>query len=741
METFLIPRLVLPHRRSWLIGAVILLALSTFTVGFAQMISPKDRYGSIKHWRLHFRFSASSPYKWDDGGVTRDRTRWQASEEGTVLITMSLDGSDQLSGTGTGNADAAIDRYFVEHTQYYSESHYSRGGGSATTKADLSFDFKTGTYQLALTTGDISAASGGRRMQVGDGTRTWGPSEEMTHTPMPTALAPWGVQKLPESGQSIHGSCSWEKQLAFMAGRGNGFDLNEWSKREPTSGTLSWTLEPDDPSDEQLIVEVDNYDKWLPEAAADESSIGNTVTLRATVVSKSGGAPEHQAVRFRWEFSDVSREPGIALNLPLTGGKTTPDLIFTATAKTPGAIVINDGLGLEQVGAPTISATAAVAARDWGAYGTVAVLATLDNGRVLRGHFKGSESYDVRLPKRSSLSCIGDAWKQAKTFSGGDLDDLDEQEGNTHEGDGLTAYEEYRGMIVDGKHTRLSDALDPMKKDLVVAHDLGAMGHSGVALFEQASGIHVIELLPDALPTTRLVNVNRLTASGGEQYGLNMHKGPVEKDASGENRPAALHGKTPKKSLEVVINVDGSTKAFALQSAPYKAGGIPMPYTLEEDLSNTIAHEVAHGVGAPHHGQETEFFDKRVVTVEMRDWRVVGEDGFYLVPTVETPVAINGMIGRPGNEASGNVNCIMTYTHLYQWTAIGRLGGPYRYFAVPLQPVGKIFCRSPDATGYNLQHSVGDKGAVVPGFFGNAETQGEKAPPGNCLGAMHVRDW
>ena len=121
METFLIPRLVLPHRRRWLIGAVILLALSTFTVGFAQMISPKDRYGSIKHWRLHFRFSASSPYIWDDGGVTRDRTRWQASEEGTVLITMSLDGSDQLSGTGTGNADAAIDRYFVEHTQYYSE--------------------------------------------------------------------------------------------------------------------------------------------------------------------------------------------------------------------------------------------------------------------------------------------------------------------------------------------------------------------------------------------------------------------------------------------------------------------------------------------------------------------------------------------------------------------------------------------------------------------------------------------
>ena len=96
METFLIPRLVLRHRQRWLIGFVILLTVSSVTIGFSQMISPKDRYGSVKHWRLHYQFSASSPYKWNDGGVTRDRTRWQASEEGTVIITMSLDDSDQL---------------------------------------------------------------------------------------------------------------------------------------------------------------------------------------------------------------------------------------------------------------------------------------------------------------------------------------------------------------------------------------------------------------------------------------------------------------------------------------------------------------------------------------------------------------------------------------------------------------------------------------------------------------------
>ncbi len=295
-------------------------------------------------------------------------------------------------------------------------------------------------------------------------------------------------------------------------------------------------------------------------------------------------------------------------------------------------------------------------------------------------------------------------------------------------------------MIVDGKHTRLSDALDPMKKDLVVAHDLGAMGHSGLALFDHASGIHVIELLPTALPTTRLVNVNRHTASGGEQYGLNMHKGPVN-DGSGENRPADVHGKTPKKSLEVVIDIDGSTAFYGKQSANAKASGVTMPYTLEEELSNTIAHEVAHGVGAPHHGKETEFFDKRVVTVAMREWRVVGADGFFLTPPAENPIVLEGRIGRPGNEASGDANCIMTYTNLYSWAAVGRLGGPYRFCAVGLQPVGKTFCRSPAATGYNLTHPVGTKGATVPGFFGNAESQGENAPPGNCLGAMHVRDW
>src|SRR4051812_15439207 len=123
-----------------------------------------------------------------------------------------------------------------------------------------------------------------------------------------------------------------------------------------------------------------------------------------------------------------------------------------------------------------------------------------------------------------------------------------------------------------------------------------------------------------------------------------------------------------------------------------------MPYTLDEDIANTIAHEIAHGVGAPHHGKPSEYYGKREITEKMVDWKVFGVDGLRVTSLDGKPIALTGKIGRPGNESSGDTHCIMAYANYYQWAAVGKEGGPYFYYAQGPNAPGKAFCRSAKAT-------------------------------------------
>jgi hypothetical protein len=166
------------------------------------------------------------------------------------------------------------------------------------------------------------------------------------------------------------------------------------------------------------------------------------------------------------------------------------------------------------------------------------------------------------------------------------------------------------------------------------------------------------------------------------------------------------------------------------------AAGIPMPYTLAQEIENTIAHELAHGLGAPHHGRATDYRGPTTITAAMTSWHVYGADGLEILTR---PFALPGLIGRPGNDASGDAGCIMAYTNVYTWAAVGTFE-PYAFYMTGIQPMGANFCTSSAASGMNVSHAA-HGGTVVPGFFGNAGGQGGGAMAGNCLGAMKVRDF
>ncbi len=85
----------------------------------------------------------------------------------------------------------------------------------------------------------------------------------------------------------------------------------------------------------------------------------------------------------------------------------------------------------------------------------------MEDGSQLKGHYlKRDGPVSIPYPDRHAGRLIAKSWL-TKYKDPQENDDKEVTAGNNHNGDGLTAYEEYRGVISEGKHIRL----DPNKKN------------------------------------------------------------------------------------------------------------------------------------------------------------------------------------------------------------------------------------------------------------------------------------
>ncbi len=103
---------------------------------------------------------------------------------------------------------------------------------------------------------------------------------------------------------------------------------------------------------------------------------------------------------------------------------------------------------------------------DYGAYGEIEAQGTVA-GTTKTAHLVGSEVERVDIPRDDDDNHIADAW----TYNtGNEGDDNDTSLDNQHNGDGLTRYEEYRGVDInnDDLISDASERLNPNEKDLFV---------------------------------------------------------------------------------------------------------------------------------------------------------------------------------------------------------------------------------------------------------------------------------
>lgn len=479
--------------------------------------------------------------------------------------------------------------------------------------------------------------------------------------------------------------------------------------------TISWSLSRTMTSSE-LIVTPDNYDRWMPEPGPNEFTKGNTIKISLKLHGRNGQPPAVKAKSFELRLSNTSNEPGITLNFPLTPRDPFADLRFI-----PGT---NAAVGADfqsaTVNCPDgINGEITIAAYDGGGYTTLTAVAILRDNSRLEGHLLISGgNTEIPIPKRPSGSNIAEAWLNANQ-NPGDMDDKETSPENTNNGDGLTAYEEYRGVWRQGAFKRL----DPNEKELGIwtTKADGVIFSEGMDWFESATNIKVIRFIDNEIGQDRRLNKHFKTSHSYDQNVLKLQKKFVKKNVLGRTEPGPG---IPKTVTRIKIDYDQIVSQYVDMQAQAIRVNFTMPFSETDFIAKTVAHEMGHGVSIRHHGES-----------EIKDTFYIIPSGMrvhiYLPPGLAEEMArsytVKGVVGEAGNQESGDMFCIMNYQPCFDWSYKEKNNYAY-FYGVPLLSLGNLFCKSKDGTGINEKDSDG-----YNKYFGDATTGG------NCLKQINLK--
>jgi hypothetical protein len=435
--------------------------------------------------------------------------------------------------------------------------------------------------------------------------------------------------------------------------------------------TISWSLVPIDVPRPELEVTVIGYNDARPTAGDNETEPNAFLRFEAKLKNRDGSQPPSGAKSFTFELIEVSHQPGIAMNFPgIKARGTGPDLKWDAM---DGAKLENEGgkLTLPASG-DGLTASAAMSSFDWGGFGVVRVTADFGGKIPVVGYLKGDRRKTrILVPKRADGSRIAEVWSRSHP-GGGDWDDKEGlPAGDSHSGDGLTRYEEYRGFIESGKHTEGHAGF----KDLFAGMVLTS-AEAGVDLLGKLTELKVHKLrrseFVDAYGQEhdRSINFNHDAQTPhlpGDQLAARIASGP-------SNRP---HGVDVPGDLEFNLR-----NCRQVQISPEDDGDV-VGETAEQrekrlkaaklDLDQVIAHELGHCIGLVHHGDHDPGWvqwtveDKDGERIWMENGRTrifpLKENGDAALPSdfVFRNKIASRHVGILGGQHSGNPRCLMAY--------------------------------------------------------------------------------
>jgi Leucine-rich repeat (LRR) protein len=223
----------------------------------------------------------------------------------------------------------------------------------------------------------------------------------------------------------------------------------------------------------------DVQDTWLPTPTwnvAAQRWDPDRLVIEAQLSTTAGASVNFTSIKF--EIIYTSRLEGVAINdIELNTGNPSNDVSFSTTDKDLQQITVT--------GSGTSIGIANIYAFDFGGRAKVKITATGPGG--------GTATREIWLPKDSDSDTLPDVWELATEQYDAGFDafnansfnaqnntdagvDIDISANNSHVGDGISNFNEYRGVIFDGlnangqivyEHKRLN----PTRKDLFVRGD------------------------------------------------------------------------------------------------------------------------------------------------------------------------------------------------------------------------------------------------------------------------------
>jgi hypothetical protein len=496
------------------------------------------------------------------------------------------------------------------------------------------------------------------------------------------------------------------------------------------TATTTWHLRRvKEENDVELIVTPVGYDTWVPEPGRNELTKGNVMTINLKLQGKNGKPLKVKAESFELRLNNTSIEPGITINYPVEPDPNQlPDLRFLHF---PNIESIEEDQFIT-VGSPDgVSGKAYIGSYDGGGWTTLTAEAILTDKRHIKGNLivSGGDE-DILIPKRIPGNKVALAWAKAHG-NPQDMDDKETPKGNTNIGDGLSAYEEYRGVISELEFAKINrnkfGRLDPQKKEVGVKVDKAEMAlfSMGINWFEKASSLKVIRFNETEIPPYRRFNNNAKTSNVYNQFVLNLYKGPLSHESAlGMVFTTGPNPDIPKNTYAVVIDIDAIKSDYAHNVNKEKP--TPLPFSLVEYIANVVAHELGHGVAAWHHGQKPNLLSPMVVNAGppllVQAYNGIGWNNLH-PPSVRIfnrsgaqlslPYTIQGQIGQAGNTESGDLDCIMAYVPYCSWARTIGADGAWIFNEVPILNVGRKMCTSP--AGTKINHSIIYFGDAVKG--------------------------
>ena len=494
------------------------------------------------------------------------------------------------------------------------------------------------------------------------------------------------------------------------------------------------------------------YDKWIPEGRLPDEIIkglpkerkGNNIAFGVELIDKKTNQKITTSdVRVIYELKEISRNTGTCLNNPVSGAIEKDDLSFDEDIYKDNALVesysptkiitkIKGGLLLG----------AFIKSKDFASYCELTASITYEGTTYEAKDEKGNMTVTIQLDENHNK--IADAWeKDSSIFSLNRTPEWDDEhvDKNDNNGDGLTIYEEYRGILANGKHIRLS----PRYKDLIIASDINDVLKPGLNLLQNAAHIIVTQIKKDELESDQhIININKSIFKQGDQHGIlcvlhefsENSKDPYDIRDNANSKYAM--GFAVAKQFDENGTVLGSPKyciEYRLNAARLNE---------KTNVLINVSHEIGHFCGLQHHGgasilsmkklKETwNLFTNGVKTAKIIDTKgnVLYEKQCTSLDTTYFKDNDNIDASHTTNESSGDVRCMMVYNQVYTYFYDRTTNyfyltpyGEYELFHISSNTVPFRFCENVNGTEWNANGKLG----------GNGQN-------GNCFSKFRIKDF